>query len=207
MTNKKHTFLCVLVRLRGLEPPTNRLKVYCSTNWATGAYCPVCTVSLLIYPPLVTPIRAAVLSVCQSVRFSRRAYVPNTVHTRSLFILPTSQNRHSSSDSDSPKRDGGTRRCRTFILWFFRPPLRPHKLSFHKNSEYRSTSEHDLATEVGFEPTDGFPPAVFKTAAINRTLPLRRIGFHTYSPKKTVLRDPKPPVCRSESYDLAFHKA
>ena len=27
-----------LVRLRGLEPRTNRLRVYCSTNWAKGAY-------------------------------------------------------------------------------------------------------------------------------------------------------------------------
>nr|DAR58801.1 MAG TPA: hypothetical protein [Caudoviricetes sp.] len=26
---------------------------------------------------MVTPIRVAVLSICQSVRFSRRAYVPN----------------------------------------------------------------------------------------------------------------------------------
>lgn len=28
----------IMVRLRGFEPRTNRLKVYCSTSWATGAY-------------------------------------------------------------------------------------------------------------------------------------------------------------------------
>lgn len=39
-----------------------------------------------------------------------------------------------------------------------------------------------VATEVGFEPTDGSsPPLVFKTSAINRTRPLRHItGFHIY---------------------------
>ena len=28
----------LIVRLQGLEPWTNRLRVYCSTNWAKGAY-------------------------------------------------------------------------------------------------------------------------------------------------------------------------
>lgn len=32
-----------------------------------------------------------------------------------------------------------------------------------------------MAAEVGFEPTDGFPPTVFKTAAISQTRPLRHI--------------------------------
>ena len=37
-----------------------------------------------------------------------------------------------------------------------------------------------LAGAVGFEPTDGFPPPVFKTGAINRTRPHPHIGFTVF---------------------------
>ena len=33
-----------------------------------------------------------------------------------------------------------------------------------------------VAEDVGFEPTGGFPPLVFKASAINRTLPIFLLG-------------------------------
>lgn len=54
---------------------------------------------------------------------------------------------------------GGLRGYRTHILWFFRPALRPLKLST------------PMEDREGFEPPKVLPLTVFKTAAINHTLP------------------------------------
>ena len=72
--NKKHRpgglpsakTVLFFVHLQGFEPWTNRLRVYCSTNWAKGAY-------LIISVPL--------LCCCISGTFIILSYVPSKVNT------------------------------------------------------------------------------------------------------------------------------
>ena len=54
----------------------------------------------------------------------------------------------------------------------------------------RSFELVSMAEEVGFEPTVSFPTTVFKTAAINQTLPLLRLISNDNIPlEQTIVND------------------
>ena len=121
------------------------------------AIIPICTVTTLIYPPLLTTIRGAyfprltksrwgmparrapdrlaalltafrlVYRVLPAPDFHRRER-PQSTCTRPIFILPTCQSRHTSSYVVS-LRTGGMRRNRTSDAQGFNLPL--FQLSYH----------------------------------------------------------------------------